>query len=214
MTTNITCVAMSSSTILSYILFGTGFPLLIFGADMLVKGASSLARKLRVSDLVIGLTVIAFGTSTPELFVNIIASARGDTAIALGNILGSNIFNILVILGICAVIIPLSVTVDTVYKEIPLCLLASLMAGILANDRLIDGGGPSSLTRIDGLVLTAFFVVFLYHIFGLIRSQKGKLELVSTAEYGIVKVLILLTAGFVLLFLGSRLVVYGAVRTA
>jgi cation:H+ antiporter len=173
---------------IKYILFFIGFSLLIKGADFLVKGASSLAKKLNVSDLVIGLTIVAFGTSSPELFVNIIASVQGSSSIAVGNIIGSNIFNIFIILGISAIIFPLSVTVGTVYKEIPLCLLASLLVGILGNDTLIDRGNISALTRIDGIVMLTFFIIFLYHIFGIIKSQKTELELVGQKKYGLVKI--------------------------
>ena len=145
---------------LTLILFIIGFALLIKGADLLVEGASSLARRFHVSDLVVGLTIVAFGTSTPELFVNVIASLRGNTDIAIGNILGSNIANILLILGVSSIIYPLSVTRGTVFKEIPFSLLAVLVLGILANDRLIGQGGASILTIGDGLILIAFFIIF------------------------------------------------------
>lgn len=119
------------------ITFILGFFLLIKGADFLVKGASSLARCYNVSDLVIGLTIVAFGTSTPELFVNAIASSKGTTDIAIGNVLGSNIANILLILGVSSIIYPLSVSKGTVWKEIPFSLLAVVLLGILANDQFI-----------------------------------------------------------------------------
>jgi len=134
-----------------------GFLLLIGGAHFLVDGAVATARKLKISSLMIGLTIVAFGTSTPELFVNIYASLRGNTAITIGNILGSNIFNILLILGLSAVIFPLSVGKGTVWKEIPLSLLATLILGILANDKLIDSMNVSVLTRGDSLVFLSFF---------------------------------------------------------
>lgn len=199
---------------LIYILLIIGFPLLIMGADFLVKGASSLAKKLNISDLIIGLTVVAFGTSSPELFVNIIASVQGNSSIAVGNIIGSNIFNILIILGISAIIYPLSVTAVTVYREIPLCLLASLLVGILGNDVLIDRGNTSAFTRTDGIVMLTFFIVFLYHIFGIIKSQKDKLDLVIQKEYGLFKILILIVIGFIMLFTGSKFVVDGAAKLA
>ena len=144
---------------LVYILFAIGFICLIKGADLLVDGASSIARRLRVSDLVIGLTVVAFGTSMPELFVNIIASIKGNTAIAIGNVVGSNIANVLLILGVSSIIYPLAVTKGTVWKEIPFSLLAALVLFITANDTLLDGMGTSVLTRIDGLVLLSFFII-------------------------------------------------------
>ena len=108
-----------------------GLVLLIKGADFLVSGAASIARRLHVSDLVIGLTVVAFGTSSPELFVNLLASFRGTTDIAIGNIIGSNIANILLILGVCALIHPLTVTKGTVWKGIPFSLLAVIFAPLL-----------------------------------------------------------------------------------
>ena len=148
------------STVLPYILLAAGFILLIKGADFLVDGASSIARRLNVSDLVIGLTVVAFGTSTPELVVNIIAGAKGNTDIAIGNVLGSNIANVFLVLGISAVIYPLAVSKGTVWKEIPFSLLAAIVLAFLVNDQLIDKQNGSVLLRSDGLVLLSFFILF------------------------------------------------------
>jgi cation:H+ antiporter len=161
------------TAILSYVLFVIGFVLLIKGADLLVDGASSIARRFHVSDLVIGLTVVAFGTSTPELFVNIIAGLRGTTDIAIGNVLGSNVCNVFLILGVSSMIYPLYVTKGTVWKEIPLSLLAALLLGILANDHLIDKRDPSALTRIDGQVFLSFFIMFLYYSFSIAKRIEG-----------------------------------------
>lgn len=144
-----------------------GFILLIKGADFLVSGSASIARRFGISELVIGLTVVAFGTSTPELFVNILAGIRGTTDIAIGNVIGSNIANILLILGASAIIFPLAVSRGTVWKEIPFSLLAVVVLGVMANDRLIDGATASALTRADGLVLLGFFVIFLYYSAGI-----------------------------------------------
>ena len=132
---------------LTIILFFIGFVFLIKGADFLVDGAASIARSLNVSDLVIGLTVVAFGTSTPELFVNLIASFKGNTEIAIGNVLGSNIANILLILGVSAIIYPLAVTKGTVWKEIPFSLLAAVVLSVMANDQILDKAGGAVLTR-------------------------------------------------------------------
>ena len=172
---------------IQYILLVTGFVILIKGADLLVDGASSVARRLHVSDLVIGLTIVAFGTSTPELFVNIFASIRGTPEIAIGNVLGSNICNILLILGISAIIFPLVVGKGTVWKEIPLSLLAALLLGLMANDRLIDKSDISALTRIDGLVLLAFFIIFMYYSFGIAKKIEGADEQLVGKEYGLKK---------------------------
>ena len=146
---------------LVYIFFIIGFIFLIKGADFLVDGASSIARRLNISDLVIGLTVVAFGTSTPELFVNIIASFKGNTDIAIGNVVGSNIANVFFILGVSSIVYPLAVTRGTVWKEIPLSLLAAIVLFVTANDQLLDGSEVSDLTRIDGLVFLSFFIIFI-----------------------------------------------------
>jgi len=196
------------------ILLVIGFVFLIKGADFLVDGASSIARRLKVSDLVVGLTVVAFGTSMPELFVNIIASIRGDAGIAMGNILGSNIANVLLILGISSIIFPLSVTKGTVWKEIPLSLLAAVLLGVLANDQLIDKAGFSALTRIDGLVLISFFIIFLYYSFSIAKRVEGMDEHVPAKLYGFGKSSILVIIGLVGLAVGGKWITEGAVHIA
>jgi len=202
------------TAILPYVLLVIGFVLLIKGADLLVDGASSMARRFHVSDLVIGLTVVAFGTSTPELFVNIIASFRGTTDIAIGNVLGSNICNVFLILGVSSMIYPLSVTKGTVWKEIPLSLLAALLLGILANDHLIDKRDPSALTRVDGLVFLSFFIIFLYYSFSTAKRIEGMEDHVPSKEYGLGKSLLLVTLGLIGLTLGGKWIVGGAVHLA
>ena len=201
-------------TALTYLLFGIGFALLIKGAGLLVEGASSIARRINVSDLVIGLTVVAFGTSTPELFVNLIASLKGNTDIAIGNVLGSNISNILLILGVSSLIYPLTVGKGTVWKEIPLGLLAAVLLGVMANDRFIDGANVSALTRIDGLVFIAFFIIFLYYSFSIAKHIEGTEEHVPSKEHGWSKSLIMVFSGLVGLSLGGKWIVDGAVHMA
>jgi cation:H+ antiporter len=191
------------------LLTALGFAVVILGAHLLVNGASSLAKKLRVSDLVIGLTVVAFGTSMPELSVNITASINGSSDIALGNILGSNIANILLILGISGLIFPLAVTKGTVWKEIPLSLLAAILVGILANDRLIDGNN-SALTRIDGMVFISFFTIFLFYTVSIAGDVAGISEQVPAKRYSVVQIFFLVIVGLSGLIVGSRWVVTGA----
>lgn len=135
-----------------------GFALLIKGADFLVDGATSLAKRFRVSDFVIGLTIVAFGTSAPELFVNIVSSVQGQVGIAIGNVMGSNIANILLVLGLCAVIAPVTLSRSSVWKEVPLCLFVAVLFSLLAN----IGFG---LSRGDGFLLLAFFVTFMIYSF-------------------------------------------------
>jgi cation:H+ antiporter len=198
----------------AFILLLIGFALVIKGADLLVDGACALARKLSVSDLVIGLTVVAFGTSLPELAVNVFASIKGAAGIAIGNILGSNIANILLILGVSAIIYPLAVTGGTVFREIPLSLLAAVLLGILANDKLIDNSQSSTLTRIDGLVLLSFFIVFIYYSFATAKRIEGADDLLPKKQLGIRNVVALIVLGLSALILGGKLVVDGAVSLA
>ena len=199
---------------LTYLLFIAGFVLLIKGASFLVDGASAMARRLNVSDLVIGLTVVAFGTSTPELFVNVIASAKGNTGIAIGNVLGSNIANILLILGVSSVIHPLEVTKGTVWKEIPFSLLAALVLGVMANDQLIDQKNFSALSRIDGLILLSFFSIFMYYSYSIAGEIEGVKQHVQMEEKSTVKSLFFVGAGLTALALGGKWIVDGAVVIA
>ena len=201
-------------SVLPYLLLIAGFILLIKGADFLVNGASSIARRFNVSDLVIGLTIVAFGTSTPELFVNIFASFKGNTDIAIGNVLGSNIANIFLILGVSAVICPLTVTKGTVWKEIPFSLLAILVLGILANDRLIDTSNSSALMRTDGLVFFLFFIIFIYYSASIAKRVEGMEELVPAKQYGLPKSLLWVILGLIGLTLGGKWIVDGAVQLA
>jgi len=200
--------------VLTYLLFIIGFVLLIKGADFLVDGASAIARQFEISDLVIGLTVVAFGTSTPELFVNIIASAKGNTDIAIGNVLGSNIANVFFILGVSSLIYPLSVTKGTVWKEIPLSLLAAIVLGFMANDHLIDNSNFSSLTRIDGLIFLCFFTIFLYYSYSIAREIEGMEQLVPVEQQTLTKSLFWVCAGLIGLTLGGKLIVDGAIVMA
>ncbi|TPV35409.1 calcium/sodium antiporter [Paucihalobacter ruber] len=198
---------------ITYILFVIGFVVLIKGADLLVDGAASIAKKLKISSIVIGLTIVAFGTSAPELIVNIFASASGNTEIAIGNILGSNIANILLILGISSIIYPLVTKENTVWKEIPLCLLGAIILGVMANDMLIDKTLFSGLTRIDGIVLIAFFIIFLYYTFG-ISKISADTEETEIKEFGYLKSSVFIILGLVGLSLGGKWIVDGAVKIA
>jgi cation:H+ antiporter len=198
----------------SYILFVIGFVFLVKGANFLVDGASSLARRLKVTDLVIGLTVVAFGTSCPELFVNIMASIKGTTDIAIGNIIGSNICNIFLILGVSSIIFPLSISKGTVWKEIPLSLLAVLLLGILANDHFIDRSNFSALSRIDGLVFISFFTIFMYYIFSIAREPEGLEEQIPTKQYGVIKSILMIIFGLAGLIIGGKWIVEGAAQMA
>jgi cation:H+ antiporter len=200
--------------LITVILFVVGFIILVKGADMLVSGASSLAARLGVSALVIGLTIVAFGTSAPELIVNLLASLQGNTDIAIGNILGSNIVNILLILGICAVMYPLTVGKGTTWKEIPFALLAVVMLGCLALDQMLGGAETSVISLGDGLVLIGFFVVFLYYIFAIAHVGNGQpdsVEVDAVPTQSLVHSFILIAIGLLGLVIGGKWIVDGAI---
>jgi len=194
------------------LLIAGGLALLIFGSGWLVDGSSSIARRLNVSDIVIGLTVVAFGTSSPELVVNLIASFNGSADIAIGNVLGSNIFNVFVILGITAVVMPVAVKNNTVWKEIPFSLLAVLVIFFVANDHIIDSYPNSEISRADGLVLLSFFSIFMAYTF-ILAKQSGPLieNEPETKTLSLSRAIIYIFAGLAGLFFGGRFLVDGAV---
>lgn len=197
---------------LSIFLLLIGLGLLVKGANFLVDGGSSLAKKFKISPLVIGLTIVAFGTSAPELIVNLVASFKGNTDIAIGNVIGSNIANIFFILGICAMIYPLTVSKGTAWKEIPLSLLAALVMGVLANDMLIDKAGASALSRIDGIVMLSFFIIFLVYTFGISKVSGNKED--NVKEFGLSKTIIFIVVGLLALVVGGELIVSNATSIA
>lgn len=202
---------------LTIILFIIGFLLLIKGADMLVDGSSSLARKYHISDMVIGLTIVAFGTSAPELIVNIFASINGNTDIVLGNILGSNIANILLILGICALITKLPAQTNTVYKEIPFSFLAAALVLFMGLDTFFDKLPLNMLGRIDGMILIAFFIIFLYYTFGIaksaeVNSEGSNKELEVANKLNLKKSALYIIIGLTGLVIGGKWIVDGAIE--
>ncbi len=200
--------------VLNIILLIIGFALLIKGADWLVDGASSLAKRLKIPTLVIGLTIVAFGTSMPELIVNILASLRGNTDIAIGNVLGSNISNILLIVGIASLIYPLAVKTSTVWKEIPLALLAVVALAILANDKLINRSAINIIDVSDGLILGLFFLIFLYYVFEISRHKNESSEEPTIKQLSVTKSILLVVSGIIGLSLGGNWVVDSAVNLA
>lgn len=198
---------------MSLLLFFAGMALLIAGSNWLVDGAASLARRFNISDLVIGLTIVAFGTSSPELIVNLFASFNGNTDIAIGNVVGSNIFNTLVILGLTAIVTPIAVKSTTVWKEIPFSILAVIVMALMANDILIDGKFKDIISRIDGFILLGFFSIFMAYTFALAKSS-GPLKEVTAMEMGVFKAIVLVITGLAGLFFGGRFLVDGAVDIA
>lgn len=198
---------------LTIILLLLGLVILIVGAEALVKGASSISKKAGIPPIVIGLTIVAFGTSAPELIVNIFSALKGTTDIAIGNVIGSNISNILLILGVSAFIVELRVQKDTTWKEIPLAALSVIVLYIMANDNIINGNGFNGLTRTDGLILLSFFSIFLYYTVELAR--KGfhiERDGIKTYSYPISWSLTI--SGLIALFVGGQILVNQAVTLA
>ncbi len=196
---------------LTYFLFIVGFIFLIKGADLLVEGASSLAKKFGVSSLAIGLTVVAFGTTMPELIVNLFASFNNANDLAVGNILGSNITNILLILGIAALISPIIIREGTVKREIPFSFLVILILGILVNDS-ISGFSTLTLSRSDGLILLLFLSIFIYYSF-IIYKIKGE-HPEHIPEYRLWPSLERVLGGAAALLIGAHWIVEGAIKLA
>ncbi len=199
--------------ILSIVLLIVGFVLLIKGADIFVDGASSTAENFKVPKMLIGLTIVAFGTSAPEFAVSISALASGNTDMVLGNVIGSCILNILLILGIAAIIRPIKIEDNTVRKEIPLCLLISLLLAVLFLDVLLAGGDVNRVTRADAIVILLFFMVFLYYLFSIAKRKQTKNE-VTEPKSPLGKSAVLVLVGLAGIIIGSQLVVDSATSIA
>lgn len=193
--------------IISILLLIVGFVLLIKGADIFVDGASSTALNLKVSKMVIGLTIVAFGTSAPELAVSIKALLLGSSDIVLGNVVGSNIFNILFILGVSSLFSSMIVKNNTVKKEIPLTILFSVLLTVLSFDNIFDKNITNVITRTDGIVILLFFIVFIYYLASIAKNNKEENE---EAPYKIGKSLLFVLIGLVGIVAGSNLVVDNA----
>ncbi len=191
-----------------------GFVLLIKGADIFVDGASDTARKFRVPKMLIGLTIVSFGTSAPEFAVSIqsILSGKGD--ILLGNVVGSNILNILLILGLASLVGTLRVNTATVKKEIPVLVLITLAFAALLSDKIF-GLAENIFTRQDGIVLLLFFCIFIYYLIGMARKKDiSEDEEKSEKPVKLVKALLMIVVGLVGIVLGSDFVVKGASEIA
>lgn len=190
-----------------------GFVALIYGANSLVDAASSLAARFGVPSIVIGLTIVAFGTSAPELVVNVFAATTGSTDMVLGNVLGSNIFNVLGILGISALIYPLTVKSNTTWIEIPLSLLAAICVLVVASDVLLDGAAGNFISRSEGIVLLLFFLIFLVYNL-MVAKSGGADEEMETKAYSTGKAVLFIILGLAGLIIGGRLIVTSAVSIA
>lgn len=192
------------------ILLPVGLFLLIKGAGWLVSGASTIARKNKISDLAIGLTIVAFGTSAPELVVNLAASIENHQDIVFGNIIGSNNFNLFFILGVAGLITPLAVQSSTLFKEIPISLIAGLLVLLIANNYIFQ---ESILSRGDGVILLILFLIFLGYVYTRLKSEPV-LEEVKELNLPVWKIWGLIIIGLIALIVGGRLVVSSAIFMA
>lgn len=192
---------------LSVLVLFAGFVLLIKGAGWLVDGASVIARSFGMSDLMIGLTIVAFGTSAPELLVNIMASIEGNADLVMGDVLGSNIANTLFVLGLAASIRLLNVQTSTVWKEIPLNILAGAVLFVMISDQLLDGS-TGIISRSEGVVLISFFIIFLYYTFLLKKDDNNEHH--TKEKDSRMHAILIVTIGCIILPLGGKFVVMSA----
>lgn len=194
--------------ILDVILLIVGFVILIKGADVFVDGASSVAGNFKVSKMLIGLTIVAFGTSAPEFAVSVKSLLNNSGDIVLGNVIGSNILNILLILGISSLFHSLNVTNNTVKKELPITLLITTLFAVLLSDSLFDKHIINEFTRGDGIVLLLFFTIFIYYLISMARK---KIDNDQDEEYlSMGKALLYTLGGLIAIVIGSNLVVDNA----
>lgn len=185
---------------------------LVKSADLLVDGASSLAKRLGISSLVIGLTVVAFGTSAPELSVNIASALNNATDIAVGNIVGSNIVNALLILGLVAWMKGVKLQHSTVWKEIPFMVLSMIVLMVMSSDIIFDGAKVNAITATDGMTLLAFFAIFLYYTFGIAKNPSeddGEIKIHSW-----IRTIAMVIFGLIGLIFGGKYLVSAAIEIA
>ena len=193
--------------LINLLLLILGFVLLIKGADFLIDGAVSLAKKFHISEIAIGLTVVAFGTSAPELIVNLVSAFQNHPEICYGNIIGSNMFNTLVVLGVAGLFKPIFLQKSTVRKEIPFVFLGTILIILLSNDFWI---GDKILSRYDGLILIGCLVIFIIYVLKIPRQQISS----EYSDLPVLKTAFFLTLGILALFAGGDLVVKNAVQIA
>ncbi len=209
--------------LLDILLFLLGLALVVAGGNYLTDGATVIARRLRVSGLVIGLTVVAFGSSAPDLVVCLMSTIRGHSQLALGDVVGANIFDILLVVGIVAVIRPVSITADMQWKGLPMVALASLALFFCGDDRLFDGAATDSIDRTDGLMLLLFFAIFMVYTFDLSRrapaapatpatpkAQKGQADGAPVSRRQLIIATASVVASLAALFFGGDWLVDGA----
>ena len=198
--------------IIQVILLVVGFIVLIKGADIFVDGASSIALNLKLSKMLIGLTIVAFGTSAPEFAVSVKSIISNNSDMLLGNVIGSNILNILLIIGVCSLIRPICVKNNTIKKEIPIVMLISGLLFFLVKDDLFINN-INEVSRNDGFIILLFFTIFIYYLISIMRNKPNDKD-TEMAKFGIGKSILFTIFGIVCIIIGSNVVVDSASKIA
>lgn len=197
--------------LLQTVILIVGLVLILLGANWLVDGSSSIAKRFGISEFVIGLTIVGIGTSAPEMVVSFLSAIQGKTDMAIGNIVGSNIFNTMMILGVTAIIAPITITKSNLKKDIPLNIIVTVLLILLGMNFTIFGVGADQLSRIDGGIL---LIIFAWYLWSSFRSDNGDTEDEGIKEYSNVISIILITVGLAGLIIGGKLFVNAATELA
>ena len=190
-----------------------GLAMVVFGADFLVDGASSVARRFGLSEFIIGLTIVGMGTSAPEMVVSFIGAAQGNPDISLGNVVGSNVFNTLLILGTTALLLPMAITPENRKKDIPMNIIITVLLVGLGLERTLFGFGTDGLSRLDGFILVAVFALYMWHSFRTSKTDQSNPE-ESTPERKLWVSILLILGGITGLIAGGNLFVNSATAIA
>lgn len=199
--------------ILTILLFVAGLAVILYGANLLTDGASALARRFNISELVIGLTIVALGTSLPELVISLGAALQGSPGISLGNVIGSNIFNGMLILGVTALIFPVTFSEKMLSREIPFNLLAAIVLTLLAGSMIYAGSGEGEyITRNGGMILLCFLAIFIRYTFSIAKDDSTDEE--DGPQMSTTRIALSIIGGLAGLILGGKLFVNAATEIA
>ena len=199
---------------LQIIILAAGLLLILFGANYLVDGSSSIARRFGLSEFVIGLTIVGIGTSSPEMVVSFLSAFQGNADMAIGNIVGSNIFNTMLILGLTALIAPVTITKSNLIKDIPLNIIVTALLILLGMNASIFGFGENVLSRVDGIILLAIFAWYMWMSFRSNSTEGENENAEETKNYSIPVSILMIAGGLAGLVFGGRLFVNGATEIA
>lgn len=199
---------------MSFVMLILGFVILVKGADFFVEGSSSIAKRFNIPSMVIGLTLVAFGTSAPELAVSVSGSLKGSNGIVFGNVVGSNIVNVLLILGLSAFISPINIRLKTIFKEVPFVILTTIAMMVMAMDSLLDGSDGSVILRTEGFLLLLFFAIYLYSMVEISILGKEEYPEDDIKLLGVGKSVLFTLGGLGAVIFGADLAVKNAISIA